>query len=118
MNTEPNPLHQPDNAPSPSIETWPVGPNIVLRKSNGTVLGWPRFSLGHWSCTPIPSGDQLVLSFTEHTVTVVGRSLRPFLTILEQGQGLHLIEFGERHESVLDSVEPFIRSATVEPREN
>jgi hypothetical protein len=118
MNTEPNPLHQPDNPPSPSTETWPVGPNIVLRKSNGTVLGWPRFSLGHWSCTPIPSGDQLTLSFTEHTVTVTGRSLRSLLTILEQGQGLHLLEYGECHESALDSMEPFIRSATVEPREN
>ena len=118
MNTEPIPLRQSDSAPSPSTETWPVGPNIVLRKSNGTVLGWPRFSLGHWSCTPIPSGDQLVLSFAEHTVTVVGRSLRSLLTTLEQGQGLHLIEYGERHESALDSMEPFIRSATVESREN
>ena len=111
------PLSKTDSDPSAAHEI-PLGPNVVIHLRDGTVLGWPRATLSHWSCSALPSGDLLTLMFPEHKVTLEGRGLRPVLNWIEQGAPLDLQEHGERHESVYPSLRPYVRNARVEAREN
>jgi hypothetical protein len=98
-------------------DTLPLGPNVIVRLRDGTVHGWSRITLSHWSCSPIPSGDRLNLLFAEHRVSLEGRGLSFVLNLIEAGCALDLIEAGERHESASTASGPLIRRATVEPRE-
>ncbi len=106
-----------DTAPH-TDDSLPLGPNVVVRLRDGTVHGWPRMTLSHWSCTPIPSGDRFTLLFAEHRLTLEGRGLSFVLHLLEAGCALELVEAGERHEATLSPSAPLVRRATIETRES
>jgi hypothetical protein len=112
-------LPTPNNENEPRADdSLPLGPNVVVRLRDGTVHGWPRMTLSHWSCSPIPSGDRFTLLFTEHRLTLEGRGLGFVLHLLEAGCAMELVEAGERHEATLLPSAPLIRRATIEARES
>ena len=111
------PLLETNLVPS-ATDTIPLGPNIVIHLRDGTVLGWPRTTLSHWSCSALPSGDLLTLLVPEHKVSIEGRGFRAILNQIEHGAPLELQECGERHEGAFPSMSPYVRKALVVTREN
>ena len=88
---------------------------LLLTQTNGASDGFPLTWLYHWQWSSRAEDERLVLTLTEHRVTIHGRNLGLITEKLSQGTGLHLKVKGERYQGLLQSGQTLITEITIEP---
>lgn len=89
------------------------GKSILLTQANGGIDGFPLTWLYRWQWNEQPTGEQIVITLTEHEVLIQGKNLEPITTLLTKGTGLHLRMIDERYQSMLSPNATLITKLTV-----
>jgi hypothetical protein len=79
-------------------------PQLSVRMTKADKSGW-SFSYAHLYRISFTDQSTLVMEFSEHTVTITGRSLEKTLTYLEEHRAKEITESVERDEAIPDGAE-------------
>jgi hypothetical protein len=89
--------------------------SLVLTQLDGTTEGFPLTWLYRWRWRKHPTHEVLMLTLTEHEVTIQGEHLDRILEHLRDNHGLHLRIKDNRYLSVQGKHTLRISSITIEP---
>jgi hypothetical protein len=88
---------------------------LILTQLDGTVEGFPLTWLYRWQWQPTALSERLIVSLTDHEVTVRGKHLDRVAELLGNGKGLRLQIKDTRYQSLLRPTEILITTITIQP---
>lgn len=91
------------------------GKSILLTQANGAIDGFPLTWLYRWQWNEQTTGEQIVITLTEHEILIQGNNLEPITALLTKGTGLHLRMIDERYQTMLSPNATLITKLTVKP---
>lgn len=89
--------------------------SILLTEANGAIDGFPLTWLYRWQWNEQTTGEQIVITLTEHEILIQGKNLEPITALLTKGTGLHLRMIDERYQTMLSPNATLITQLTVKP---
>lgn len=89
------------------------GKSILLTQTNGAIDGFPLTWLYRWQWSEQTTGEQIVITLTEHEILIQGKNLEPITALLTKGTGLHLRMIDERYQTMLSPNATLITKLTV-----
>lgn len=89
--------------------------SILLTEANGAIDGFPLTWLYRWQWNEETTGEQIVITLTEHEILIQGKNLEPITALLSKGTGLHLRMMDERYQTMLSPQATLITKLTVKP---
>ncbi len=88
---------------------------LILTQLNGAAEGFPLTWLYRWQWRSSATHELLILTLTEHEVTIHGKHLDKVAKLLSDGKGLHLQIKDARYQSLMRPHEILITTITVQP---
>ena len=88
---------------------------LILTQLDGTLEGFPLTWLYRWQWRSSATHELLILTLTEHEVTIDGQHLDKVAKLLSDGKGLHLQIKDARYQSLMRPYEILITTITVQP---
>jgi hypothetical protein len=89
--------------------------SLILTQLDGATEGFPLTWLYRWQWRSSAGNEQLIVTLTEHEVTIHGKHLDGVAELLRNGQGLHLRVKDDRYQSLMRATEILISAITVLP---
>mgnify|MGYP001616536127 CR=1 FL=1 len=91
------------------------GKSILLTQTNGAIDGFPLTWLYRWQWNEETTGEQIVITLTEHEILIQGKNLETITALLTKGTGFHLRMIDERYQTMLSPNATLITQLTVKP---
>lgn len=91
---------------------------IILTLANGATEGFPLTWLYRWQWKKQTTDELMILTLTEHEVTIHGKNLELITEPLSKSTALHLRVKDERYQSLLQPHAPLITHITIRPNTN
>ena len=88
---------------------------LILTQLDGTIEGFPLTWLYRWQWRSSATHELLILTLTEHEVTIHGQHLDEVAKHLSDSKGLHLRIKDARYQSLMRPNEILITTITVQP---
>jgi hypothetical protein len=88
---------------------------LILTQLNGAAEGFPLTWLYRWQWKQSATHELLILTLTEHEVTIHGKHLDGVAELLSNGKGLHLRIKDTRYQSLMRPTEILITAITIQP---
>lgn len=88
---------------------------LILTQANGVTEGFPLTWLYRWQWRRQTTDELLILTLTEHDVTIQGQNLEPITEPLSKSTGLHLRVKEDRYQSLLQPHATLITHITIRP---
>ena len=88
---------------------------LILTQANGATEGFPLTWLYRWQWQKQTTDELLILTLTEHEVTIQGKNLEPITEPLSKSTGLHLRVKEDRYQSLLQPHATLITHITIRP---
>ncbi|MEO6569525.1 MAG: hypothetical protein ABIO94_12235 [Opitutaceae bacterium] len=89
--------------------------SLILTQLDGATDGFPLTWLYRWQWRSFAANEQLIVTLTEHEVTIHGKHLDGIADLLRNGKGLHLRVKDDRYQSLMRPTEILITEITVLP---
>ena len=87
---------------------------LILTQLNGAAEGFPLTWLYRWQWKQSATQELLILTLTEHEVTIHGKHLENVAELLSNGKGLHLRIKDSRYQSLMRPTEILITTITTQ----
>lgn len=88
---------------------------LILTQANGATEGFPLTWLYRWQWKKQTTDELLILTLTEHEVTIQGKNLELITEPLSKSTGLHLRVKEDRYQSLLQPHATLITHITIRP---
>ncbi len=88
---------------------------LILTPTNGATEGFPLTWLYRWQWKKQTTDEVLILTLTEHEVTIHGKNLEPITDSLSKSTGLHFKVIADRYQSLLPSDSILITHIIINP---
>ncbi|MBI5770286.1 MAG: hypothetical protein HZA93_21100 [Verrucomicrobia bacterium] len=89
--------------------------SLVLTQMDGATEGFPLTWLYRWQWRSSATHELLILTLTDHEVTIHGKHLDGVTELLSNGKGLHLRIKDARYQSLMRPNEILITTINVQP---
>lgn len=88
---------------------------LILTQANGATEGFPLTWLYRWQWKKQTTDELLILTLTEHEVTIQGKNLELITEPLSKSTGLHLRVKEDRYQSLLQPDANLITDIEIKP---